>query len=183
MGQSRLEIAQPGETRAVALSGEGFHCHTGYSLAQCQKDIIRLKSVLTRYPIEQLGHWTWVLVPSQDWKLISRSLGLNPASPAFSALEPRETFLEEALFVHDPERTAELMKQWERSMPALLELAVSHELGHAFCRASNEATANRVGEELRNGISPRCQFVQDRRKKNVVAGDRDGVRPKALRVP
>jgi len=70
-------------------------------------------------------------------------LRLNPDSPAFSALVPRETFLEEALFAHNPVRTAELMEEWQKSMPKLLELAVSHELGHALCEEPNEAAADR----------------------------------------
>ena len=150
--------------RITALSRQEFHCHTGYSLPECLEDIRHLKSVLAHYPIEELGHWTWVLVRSEDWKRISRSLGLNPMSPAFTALEPRETFLEEALFVHDPGRTAELMHDWLRSMPQLLELAVSHELGHAFCAEPNEAAADHFAEQLRTGVAPRCGTPKYRNK-------------------
>jgi hypothetical protein len=180
VGQTVADVAPSGTARAIALSGDEFHCHTGYPLAECQKDILHLKSILTRYPIEALGHWTWVLVRSQDWKPISRTLRLNPDSPAFTALEPRETFLEEALFFHDPERTAELMKEWQRSMAELLELAVSHELGHAFCAEPNEATADHLGEQLRKGLAapPRCQVSSESRKKGVVAGGRHGLEPR-----
>jgi hypothetical protein len=169
--------------RVIALSGQEFRCHTGYSLAQCQKDILHLKSVLTRYPIEALGRWTWVLVRSQDWKPISRTLRLNPDSPAFTALEPRETFLEEALFAHDPERMAELMNEWRRSMPKLLELAISHELGHAFCGEPNEAAADRFGDELRKGLAPRCELTREARKTGVVADDPHGLKANTFRKP
>ena len=182
-GQTVSEIASPNIAKATALSGQEFHCHTGYPLAQCERDILKLKSVLTRYPMEALGHWTWVLVRSQDWKPISRMLRLNPDSPAFTAFEPRETFLEEALFVHDPERTSELMKEWQRSMPALLELAVSHKLGHAICKEPSEATADRFGEDLRKGQTPLCQAANGVRKKNVAAGESHGLIPNALRAP
>jgi len=182
-GQTVSEIASPNIAKATALSGQEFHCHTGYPLAQCERDILKLKSVLTRYPMEALGHWTWVLVRSQDWKPISRMLRLNPDSPAFTAFEPRETFLEEALFVHDPERTSELMKEWQRSMPALLELAVSHELGHAICKEPSEATADRFGEDLRKGQTPLCQAANGVRKKTVAAGESHGLIPNALRAP
>src|SRR5215469_18306004 len=170
MGQTGSEIAPRGMKSPATLAGQEFHCHTGYSLPQCQKDILQLKRVLTRYPIEALGHWTWVLVRSQDWKPISRMLRLNPDSPAFTALEPRETFLEEALFVHDPERTSELMEEWHCSMPKLLELAVSHELGHAYCEEANEEFASRFGEELKKGLMPRCR-VAKRAHKDSVAGE------------
>ena len=168
--QTVSEVAPSDTAMAIAPSVQEFHCYTGYPLAECQKDILHLKSILTRYPIESLGHWTWVLVRSQDWKAISRTLRLNPDSPAFTALEPRETFLEEALFFHDPARTADLMKEWQQSMPKLLELAVSHELGHAFCAEPNEVAADRFGEQLRKGLAPRCQVSREGRKKGVVAG-------------
>ena len=181
-GQTAAEIARP-ETERAILSRQEFHCHTGYSLAQCQKDILELKKVLAHYPIEGLGHWTWVLVRSQDWKPISQMLRLNPESPAFTALEPRETFLEEALFVHDPLRTAELMEEWQRSMPELLELAVTHELGHAFCDEPNEAVADHFGEELRNGRLTRCRTSTEPRRKGVGTAELRGLKPNALRAP
>jgi hypothetical protein len=182
-GQTVSEIASPGTARATALSGEEFHCHTGYPLEQCKKDIAQLKSVLTRYPIEALEHWTWILVRSEDWKPISRRLRLYPDSPAFTALEPRETFLEGALFLHDPERTSELMREWQRSIPALLELAVSHELGHAICEEPNEATADRFGEDLRKGQIPPCRVAKGARTKTVAEGELHGLKPNALREP
>ena len=183
VSQTGSEIAPRGTNSQTGFSDQEFHCHTGYSLPQCQKDILQLKSVLARYPIEALGHWTWVLVRSQDWKPISRRLRLDPDSPAFSALEPRETFLEEALFFHDPERTAELMQVWKSSMPKLLDLAVTHELGHAFCREVNEAVAERFGEELRNGREPRCQPQKNGRNRSVLAKELPGLKQKISRGP
>jgi len=184
-GQTSLDFALSAATTTAGFSEQEFHCHTGYPLAQCQQDILQLKSVLIHYPIHALGHWTWVLVLSQDWKPISRGLRLNPDSPAFTALEPRETFLEEALFSHDPERTSELMTEWQRSIPELLELAVSHELGHALCEDANEAAAKRFGEELRIGLTPRCELSarKDKRTKSVVAGETHGAKPRAFNAP
>lgn len=183
LGQTVPEIAPHETSTATALSGQEFHCHTGYPLSQCQQDILQLKRLLARYPIEALGHWTWVLVRSQDWKPISRMLRLNPDSPAFTAVEPRETFLEEALFVHDAQRTAELMQEWKRSIPRLLELAVSHELGHAFCQDLNETNADRFGEDLRNGLTPGCHLSKEARKKSVVTRELHEPKPNTLRAP
>ena len=171
LGQTASKIAVPATERATALPGQEFHCHTRYPLAQCQEDIRQLKRVLARYPIEGLGHWTWVLVRSQDWKPISHMLGLNPDSPAFTAMEPRETFLEEALFVHDAQRTSELIEEWRMSMPKLLELAVSHELGHAFCGDPNESAANHVGEELRKGGLAPCRVSKEAKRGRTRAED------------
>lgn len=181
-GQTAAEIARP-ETERAILSSQEFHCHTGYSLAQCQKDILELKKVLAHYPIQALGHWTWVLVRSQDWKPISQILRLNLNSPAFTALELRETFLEEALFFHDPLRTAELMEEWQRSMPKLLELAVTHELGHAFCEETNEAAADHFGEELRNGRLIPCRISTEPKRKKVGTAELHGLKPNALSAP
>jgi hypothetical protein len=72
--------------------------------------------------------------------------------------------------MHDPLRIAELMKEWQMSMPKLLELAVTHELGHAFCEEKNEAAADHFGEELRKGQRPPCQVSKKQRM-----GHRDGV--------
>jgi hypothetical protein len=182
-GQSQSPISAADSIRPATLSAQEFHCHTGYPLAQCQKDILHLKSVLSRYPVDTLGHWTWVLVRSYDWKPISRMLRLNPDSPAFTALEPRETFLEEALFVHDPERTSELMTEFSRSMPMLLELAVSHELGHAFCAEANESAADRFAQELRTGLAPHCRSSKETKKTSVATGEPHGPKPEVLRAP
>ena len=140
------------------LSNQEFHCHTGYRLSDCQKEIAQLKTVLARYPAEELGHWTWILVRSEDWKPIVRGLRLNPESPAFVALEQRETFLEEALFGHEVLRGAELADEWQLPLNQLLSLAVTHELGHAICDEHDEAAADRFGEELRKGHTPPCRI-------------------------
>jgi hypothetical protein len=183
VGQTVSFTSSPATARVTALSGQEFHCHTGYPLAQCNKDILQLKSVLTRYPLEMLGPWTWVLVRSQDWKPISRMLRLSPDSPAFTSLDTRATFLEEVLLFHNPERTSELMTEWQRSMPALLELAVSHELGHAICEEPNEAVADRFGEDLRKGLTPQCRVSKGVKKKTTAGGEPHGLKPNTLRVP
>jgi hypothetical protein len=175
-------MARP-ETETAIQSSQEFHCHTGYPLEQCQKDIFALKKMLARYPLKELGHWTWVLVRSQDWKPISRMLRLNPDSPAFTALELRETFLEEALFLHDPLRTAELMEEWQRSMPELLELAVTHELGHAICHEPNEAAADHIADELRKGRLMRCRISTEHGTKTVENSGPPWSETNALRAP
>jgi len=139
------------------LSNQNFYCHTGYTLADCRQEIADLKTVLARYPAEELGPWTWVLVRSQDWIPISVLLGLKPESPAFTALDQRETFLEDALFKRQGLRSAELQREWLMPRDQLLNLAVTHELGHALCSEPSEEVADRFGEELRRGHRPRCR--------------------------
>lgn len=180
--QNLPQTASPVGASAI-FSGQEFYCHTGYPLAQCQKDILALKKILARYPIQELGHWSWILVRSEDWKPISRKLRLNPDSPAFTSLDLRDTFLEEALFLHDPLRTAELMGEWQRSMPELLELAVTHELGHALCDETSEAAANHFGDELRKGRLMQCSTSAEQRKKRVGTAEVQGLHANALGTP
>src|SRR5580693_1749061 len=142
---------------------DAIRCHAGlFGIVAGigRQEIAELKAVLARYPVEELGPWTWVLVRSQDWIPISVLLGLKPESPAFTAVDQRETFLEEALFKREGLRSAELQREWLMPREQLLDLAVTHELGHALCSEPNEALADHFGEELRRGhraaARPRC---------------------------
>lgn len=142
------------------LSNQEFHCNTGYVVSDCKQEITHLKAVLGHYPARDLGHWTWVLVRSEDWKPILRRLRLNEDSPAFSALEQRETFLEESLFGRDALHSAELMRNWQLPLNELLNVAVTHELGHALCGEADEAVADHFGERLRRGQKPPCRVAK-----------------------
>lgn len=149
--QSTHELQQP--TARVR-----FVCNTGYSLQKCNEQINLLRSVLNKYPTELLGNWTWVLVRSEDWKTILRTRGLYDTA-AFSYLPKRETFIEEALLSDENvSRRAELLLKWQMPMDRLLELAVTHELGHAICNQSEEAKADRYGALLRAGKPAVCEF-------------------------
>jgi hypothetical protein len=145
------------DAAAGPLENQRFICNTGYSVKDCVEEIALLKAALAAYPVERLGAWTWVLVKSADWKEILRSRGLNADSPAFSFPERRQTFLEEALFVPVPQRSRELLLIWNLPRPELLNLAVTHELGHCLCNDGSEANANRIGGDLRKGTSPECK--------------------------
>lgn len=83
---------------------------------------------------------------SEDWKPILRRVRRDPDSPAFTILEKRQTFLEEPLFVRIAGRDRTLLETWRMRLDQLLEFAVTHELGHALCRETDEArrTATRT---------------------------------------
>jgi hypothetical protein len=84
-------------------------------------------------------------------------LRLNPGSPAFTALDLRETFLEESLIVPPtPERARELMYAFGIPLDELLEYAVTHELGHAVCHGGTESLAEQFGRQLREDLHPSC---------------------------
>jgi hypothetical protein len=150
----RIANARPREDR---LTTQHFFCNTGYTLTTCREQIATLKSVVSRYPTEALGDWTWVLVRSQDWKARSRILGLDPDSPAFTCLETRTTFIEEVLVAKVPGRASELIARWHIGMTDLLNTAVEHEIGHAVCHSLNEDQANYVVRVLEQKRPISCQ--------------------------
>jgi hypothetical protein len=141
----RIAKASPREDRPTV---QHFFCNTGYAPDTCREQIAILKTVVAKYPTEALGEWTWVLVRSQDWKAQSRTLGLNPDSPAFTCLETRTTFIEEALVTKVPGRASELISRWRMGMTDLLNTAVEHEMGHALCHSLNEDKANHLAQIL-----------------------------------
>ena len=145
------------------LSNQGFHCHKGYQLDRCEKDLAQLKTVLTHYPVGELGQWTWILVQRDDWEPVLRRLKLDPRALAFTAFDERETFLEEPLFGHNVERAIELMTNLHVPVDQFLSFAVAHELGHALCRETDEMVTARFAEELRKGHTPPCRIPKMKR--------------------
>lgn len=134
-----------------------FVCNTGYSAHQCHVQMSVLRPLLDKYGAGRLGDWTWVLVKSEDWKALQRGHGMDPDSPAFTVLDRRETFFEEALVSPVTERRIELVRQWSLGTDDLLKLAVTHELGHALCNEKNEKKADAYGEQLRKGEPVQCR--------------------------
>jgi hypothetical protein len=154
-----LGIASPTNASQVDdhLANQHFFCNTGYALDACDSQIAMLKTVVARFPTKALGEWTWVLVRSQDWKRLSRTLGLNPDSPAFTCLETRTTFIEEALVNKVPWRASDLIARWHMGMTDLLNIAVEHEMGHALCHSRDEDKANHVAGILEQKRPLSCQ--------------------------
>jgi len=137
-------------------AGQEFFCVGPHSAVQCETQAALLQAVLRKYDTEKLGKWSWILVRSEDWKQIVSQLHLDPASPAFSHLENRQTFFDEALLVLKPKRELELIAKWNISFDKFLDFAVSHELGHAFCQESDEIKAERFGQRLRKSLASVC---------------------------
>jgi hypothetical protein len=129
-------------------SGQRFFCNTGYELPACLHEIAVLQKVIGKYPTNTLTGWSWILVKPEDWKLVMAMLGLPADSPAFTCLELRETFIEEALITDTGTRTGILITEYHMDARHLLEFAVVHELGHALCNNINEKKANNVAKML-----------------------------------
>jgi hypothetical protein len=164
----------PPKEPAPSESSQHFVCNTGYTLEKCHKDVAVLRKTLEKYPVEQLGEWTWVLVRSVDWKEIKVTRGMDPNSPAFTYYSQRETFLEEALVAEVGLRRIDLLLVWGMSIEKLLDYAVSHELGHALCNERNEAGAERVARLLRKGNHTPCRVDLQANRRREEDATQDG---------
>lgn len=152
-GLSAIASGQPSPTLVPNFH---FHCNTGYTERDCEVQLRRLRQVLSEMDLARLGEWTWVLVRSEHWKPILRRVGRDPDSPAFTLLEKRQTFLEEALFNYSPDRSRTLLEKWRMPLDELLPFAVLHELGHALCRETDEQRTNGYAAQLRATGMTRC---------------------------
>jgi len=133
-----------------------FLCSQNYDRAECVKDAKTLWQAIATYPVDRLGAWSYVLVPADDWKPLVRGQGGDPVSPAFSMLDQRMTLLDASLFSGSAGRNKELMQRFDMIGLPLLDLAVTHELGHGICQEKNERRAEDYGRQLRGGKTPGC---------------------------
>ncbi|HEX2340215.1 MAG TPA: hypothetical protein VHI98_07020 [Vicinamibacterales bacterium] len=146
-------VAQPPHHVAPNSS---FRCNTGYTERDCNVQLGILRRVLGAMDLTPLGQWTWVLVKSDDWKPILHRVHRDPDSPAFTILEKRQIFLEEALFNPRPDRARTLIAKWRMPLDELLPFSVGHELGHALCEEVDEKKANEYGAQFRDMATIRC---------------------------
>jgi hypothetical protein len=147
-------------TPITMLAKQEFFCSAEYDQQLCLKHTAQLKTALLQYPGADLGAWSWFLVRSTEWRPFLLRLHLDPASPAFSALEQHSTFLEDVLFQTDPAQTAALERSFGTPYAQLLAYAVRHELGHAVCHEMDEMAANRVAGRLREGKDADCAHAR-----------------------
>jgi hypothetical protein len=149
-----------------------FLCSQKYDRAECVKDATALRQAIARYPVQLLGSWTFVLVPADDWKALVRGQGGDPVSPAFSMLDQRMTLLDGSLFVASASRNKELLQRFDMIGATLLDLAVTHEMGHGICEEKNERKADDYGRELREGKAPDCSLTPGRKTTTVAQNPR-----------
>jgi len=152
-----VALTNPAKADVPQPVQQHFVCNTGYTPQQCHEQMIVLRPLLDKYGAVRLGDWSWVLIKSDDWKELQLKHRMDPNSPAFTVLDRRETFFEEALVSPPASRRVELIRQWQMGIDDLLKLAVTHELGHAVCNEKNERKADIYGEELRMGYTLACK--------------------------
>jgi len=138
-----------------------FFCTQDYDRQACLRDSLALRWSLSPYPypLEGLRTWSFVLVPADDWKALVGSLGGDPVSPAFSIVDQRTTVMESSLFFPSPSRGKEFLQLFGELGNALLDLAVTHELGHAICQDTDERHADDFGRGLRDRKPVSCAKV------------------------
>jgi hypothetical protein len=134
-----------------------FYCLQGYNLAKCEDHVLTLRRKLAPYPISGLASWSFFLVPTGLWDEMVRAAGGPTGSPAFTALHSRETFFQDALFSPTALQRAQLMEMFRVDQDTQLELAVSHELGHALCNDANEQRTAAQAENLRENRALHCK--------------------------
>lgn len=128
-----------------------FFCTQDYDRHACANDSLALRYALASYPLERLGTWSFVLVPAGEWRnLRAGHPQWNYVSPAFSVIEMRTTVIDRSLFSATGDRGGELLKTYGVLGAALLDLAVTHELGHAICQDIDEKRADDYGRGLRD---------------------------------
>jgi len=133
-----------------------FLCSQKYDKTECVKDATALRKAIAPYPLQLLGAWSFVLVPADDWKALVRSQGGDPVSPAFSMLDQRATLLDSSLFSPSASRNKELMQRFSLMGAPLVELALTHEMGHGICQEKDERSADNYGKDMRDGKVPDC---------------------------
>lgn len=186
--QLMLRVAVVTVSVAVALCGQStppgafgglsrdqhFACNTGYTRATCHTQVLQLVAHLAQYREELPSNWTWVLVRSQDLhgillSLSILSLNIDPQSPAFTVLEQRKTFLSEALLVPDATSGAELLRTFKVPLDRILDVAITHELGHAYCHEKREGEAERFEELLRKTSAAQCALPRHSSTRDSIA--------------
>lgn len=108
-----------------------------------------------------------MLVRSNDWPTILEGL-LHPGSPAFSVLAKRQTFLNEVLTDGTVQDRAEVLRTFRVPLDQMLDIAVSHELGNAFCMEVSEREADRFAEQLRKAGVAQCNGARNRTAHDTV---------------
>jgi hypothetical protein len=133
-----------------------FFCTEDYPHQACLDDVEKLHQRLLRYPVEQLGPWVFVLATRTQSIAIQHRPDGSAETPALTFINHRTTVMERDLFSATADRSGELFRAFGLAGSDLLELAISHELGHALCHEPDEHRADEYGRELRRGRIPNC---------------------------
>jgi len=101
----------------------------------------------SEYSLAVAGRMVVLPGPGARLAVISSQIWRSRSKPAFSLLLSRATVMDRSLFSGSADRIIELEK-WSGipAGPALVDIAITHELGHTLCQEKNERLANEYGE-------------------------------------
>ena len=99
---------------------------------------------------------TFIIDTRSRWKWATAKGAPRPDSPAFTFLEKRQTFLEEALFRPRAVRSRSLLERYRVPLDQLLDFAVTHELAHAMCQEVDEPKVAAYAGQLRRAGTVVC---------------------------
>ena len=66
------------------------------------------------------------------------------------------TLLDASLFAATAGRNKELLERFRIIGPELVNLAITHEMGHGLCQETDERRADDYGKQVRDGKVPDC---------------------------
>jgi hypothetical protein len=156
VGQTLHMVPVRLENTPPSLGALKFFCSVDYKSSECAKDVRTLQRHLLQYPVDQLGRWSFLLETTDEWSDLVRRLGGPSESPALTILTRNLTLLDRALFSATVDRSTQLTRAFDTRGDDLLELAISHELGHAICSDLDETHAQQYGHKLREGKRIDC---------------------------
>jgi hypothetical protein len=143
----------------ASLNSLKFFCSVDYKQSECADDVRTLQRNLVRYRPAQLGDWSFALETTHEWTELVKRLGGPPESPALTILTRKLTLIDRSLFFATANRYAQLTRAFGVTGQDLIELAISHELGHAICADLDETHAQQYGRKLREGKRIDCLTV------------------------
>jgi len=169
--QAQQHTAKLTVVEMFVSKGQRFSCSTDFPRAECVRELLAIRDVLSLYHAEELGSWHWILVVADAWKPLLRELGGHSTSPAMTSYIDRETLLEGSFFVPSAARAFELQREFHLPLEELLTRTLTHELGHAFCSDPDEIRTEQAAAQIRRGLYPACGLEAMRGAKKPVRAD------------
>jgi hypothetical protein len=146
---------------SLACHGQGLasvNCGEGLSKDECglATGTVRLALQQLNDPIQD---WRWVVVPAYRWAKVSESFERNPASPAFTVLDGRVTYVEDVLIFNSQRIDEGLQLYSRRTGIDRLRWVLAHEAGHIVCNSHSERVAEDAAKRLeaRGSLNSVCR--------------------------
>jgi hypothetical protein len=137
-----------------------FLCSQKYERTVCMKDASALRQAMARYPTQLLEQWSFSLVPADDRKALVRSQERRPGQSGVLDAGSAVDVAGCEIVCWKSHRNKELLQRFNLMGATLVDLAITHEMGHGICQEKDEHRADDYGRELRSGKIPDCSKSQ-----------------------